>query len=155
MVRLWKYNLSLLNANKMKTTIDKIWLTDTAVWIRTADGSESSESFSDYPRLKNATKDQLGHFETDDFGIHWPDIDEDLSFESFFRQKNTTPLYRLFMEHPELNASGVARRLGMKQSLLAAYITGAKKPSQERLAEILDMIHRIGEEICKVKIETL
>ena len=31
--------------------IEKIWLTDDAVWIRTADGREACEEFADYPRL--------------------------------------------------------------------------------------------------------
>ena len=31
--------------------IEKIWLTDDAVWIRTADGREACEKFADYPRL--------------------------------------------------------------------------------------------------------
>ena len=32
--------------------IEKIWLTQTAVWIRTEDGREACELFEDYPRLK-------------------------------------------------------------------------------------------------------
>lgn len=135
-------------------TIEKIWQTKTAIWIRTTDGAEAYENFADYPRLKNATEDQKAQFETDDFGIHWPALDEDLSFEGFFASKQSTPLYQLFMDHPELNASAIARRMGMKQSLLAAYISGTKKPSDERMTEILETIHRIGEEICKVKLPT-
>ena len=32
-------------------------------------------------RLEDATVDQLNNMEIDEDGIHWPDIDEDLSFE--------------------------------------------------------------------------
>lgn len=32
-------------------------------------------------RLEDATLEQLNNMEVDDEGIHWPDIDEDLSFE--------------------------------------------------------------------------
>ena len=32
-------------------------------------------------RLENATAEQLTHVEVDEDGLHWPDIDEDLSFE--------------------------------------------------------------------------
>jgi len=32
-------------------------------------------------RLEEATLDQLNNMEVDEEGIHWPDIDEDLSFE--------------------------------------------------------------------------
>lgn len=38
--------------------IEKIWLTDDAVWIRTADGREACEKFADYPHLKYATQEQ-------------------------------------------------------------------------------------------------
>ena len=40
--------------------------------------------------------------------------------------------------HPELNASAVARRMGISQSLMSQYISGIKKPSQERE---LSLIH--------------
>ena len=36
--------------------VSKIWLTDSAVWIRTADGREASEPFARYPRLLHASK---------------------------------------------------------------------------------------------------
>jgi hypothetical protein len=34
-----------------------------------------------YPRLLNATRAQRSNVELSPFGIHWPDIDEDLSIE--------------------------------------------------------------------------
>lgn len=128
-------------------TIEKIYLTDTAVCIRTADGREACEKFADYPRLKHATQSQRENYTYDNFGIHWEELDEDLSFEGFFRQKNTTPLYDLFMAHPEINASAIARRLGIAQSLLAQYISGAKNPSKERLELIKAEIRKIGLEL--------
>ena len=32
------------------------------------------------PRLSGGTREQLEHIEISPFGIHWPDLDEDLSF---------------------------------------------------------------------------
>ena len=32
------------------------------------------------PRLAKGTPEQLNHIELSPFGIHWPDLDEDLSF---------------------------------------------------------------------------
>ena len=127
--------------------IEKIWITDTAVWIRTAEGLEAGELFVDYPRLKNATHQQRKNYEADNFGIHWPDVDEDLSFEGFFKEKNHTSLYHLFISHPEINASAIARRMGMKQSLLAAYISGSKNPSPEREQKIVNEIRKVGSEL--------
>lgn len=133
-------------------TIEKIWLTPDAVWIRTAEGKEACEFFADYPRLKFASPQQRAHYVADDFGINWPDIDEDLSFDGFFRQKNRSELHRLFLEHPELNASAIARRMGISQSLFAQYISGTKKPSQARLTEIYATIHTIGEELMAIPV---
>ena len=129
------------------TTIEKIWLTDDAVWIRTLDGKEACEKFEDYPRLMYATTEQRENYESNTFGIHWPDIDEDLSFEGFFKAKKVNELYDFFMAHPEINASAVARRLGIAQSLLAQYISGTKHPSEERLASIKSEIKKIGTEL--------
>lgn len=131
--------------------IEKIWITDSAVWIKTADGREACEKFSDYPRLRYATQQQREKYTADAFGIRWEEIDEDLSYEGFFRSKPTNALYDLFMSHPEINASAVARRLGMAQSLLAQYISGAKKPSNERLELIKSEIRKIGKELSSIQ----
>lgn len=131
----------------------KVWLTDKEIYIQTADGSTASEKFADYPRLKYATEVQRKNYTTDDFGIHWEELDEDLSFEGFFREKNDNLLYRLFMEHPELNASAIARRMGISQSLFAQYISGIKKPSDKRLNEILSTMQEVGRELMAIQIE--
>lgn len=130
--------------------VEKIWLTGNAVWIRTNDGREACEYFADYPRLRAATPSQRSNYKTDAYGINWPDIDEDLSFDGFFQTKERTELYRIFIEHPELNASAVARRLGISQSLFAQYISGAKKPSDSRLEEIYSTIRTIGQELTRI-----
>ena len=127
--------------------IIRTWITDEAVWVRREDGVEAFERFADYPRLRNATPEQRAHFVTDAFGINWPELDEDLSFEGFFLPKKESVLYRIFILHPELNASAVARRMGISQSLFAQYISGIKTPSQKRLDEILNTLHSIGEEL--------
>lgn len=36
-------------------------------------------------RLEEATLDQLENMEVDEDGIHWPEIDEDLSFDGLLR----------------------------------------------------------------------
>lgn len=58
-------------------SIEKVWLTDTAVWIRTTDGREACEKFADYSRLRYATKEQREAYTLSSVGIHWPEIDED------------------------------------------------------------------------------
>ena len=65
-------------------------------------------------------------------------------------KKEETFLYRIFISHPELNASAVARRMGISQSLMSQYISGIKKPSQEREAQIVNTIKDIGKELTKI-----
>lgn len=127
--------------------VEKVWLTDTAIWIRTTDGREASEDFELFPRLKWATKEQRENYELSHYGIRWDDLDEDLSYEGFFSVKPVSRLYRIFISHPELDASAIARRLGMAQSLLAQYISGTKKPSREREELIMGEIRKIGAEL--------
>ena len=130
--------------------IEKIWLTETAIWIRTDDGREACELFADYPRLKDASMEQRIDYKSDEFGIHWEELDEDLSFEGFFDKQEPTPLYKLFMAHPELNVSALARRMGISQSLMAQYISGKKNASKARMALIFDTIHAVGQELVAV-----
>lgn len=130
--------------------IEKIWITDEAVWIRTAEGNEACEKFEDYPRLRNATQEQRLDYTADKFGLHWEALDEDLSFEGFFSKAKPTMLYMLFMAHPELNVSALARRMGISQSLMAQYISGKKKPSEARINLILNTIREVGKELIAV-----
>ena len=110
--------------------VEKIWLTDDAVWIKTDDGREACEKFADYPRLKYATTEQRSNYVADAFGLHWDDIDEDLSFEGFFDKEETT--------------------MGISQSLMAQYISGKKSLSESRKALILDTVRAIGQELIAV-----
>jgi hypothetical protein len=51
------------------------------------DGRAISVPLAWYPRLMNATPAQRNHWEVcgGGFGIHWPEIDEDLSTEGLLR----------------------------------------------------------------------
>ncbi|WP_374754781.1 DUF2442 domain-containing protein [Dyadobacter soli] len=54
------------------------------MFIRTASGEEQSMPLEWLSRLSNATQAERERFELSPFGIHWPDLDEDLSFEGFY-----------------------------------------------------------------------
>ncbi|MDR1757189.1 MAG: DUF2442 domain-containing protein [Culturomica sp.] len=131
--------------------IQKLWFEDEKVFILTDDGRKLWQSLLWYPRLKNATAEQRMDFEYDEIGIRWEEIDEDMSVESFlYDDPEPQGISRLFLTHPELNASAVARRMGIQRSLLAAYIRGTKKPSVEREEEIKEAVRQIGKELVKV-----
>lgn len=131
----------------------KVWFEGERIFIETDDGRTLWQSVLYYQRLKNATEEQRNNYELGAFGIHWEDIDEDISYESFeYDNPEPTGIARLFLMHPEINASAVARRMGMQQSLLAQYIRGIKKPSEERAKMILETVREIGKELSTVSI---
>jgi len=132
----------------MKTELDKLWFDDNKIFIHTKEGETLWQSLLWYRRLLDATEGQRNNYYTSFSGIHWPDIDEDISFESFYYDDlEPEGISRLFLTHPELNVSAVARRMGIQQSLLAAYIRGTKKPSLNRENEIKTAIRQIGKEL--------
>ena len=131
--------------------ISKIWFADDRIYGLTDDGRELWQSLLYYRRLRNATDEERANYEIDDEGIHWYDLDEDVSFESFeYDDPEPTGHSRIFLSHPELNASAVGRRLGISQSLMAQYINGTKKPSKERERLIMDEIILISQELQRI-----
>lgn len=52
-----------------------------AIRVELADGRSISAPLAWYPRLAGATSAERGHWELagGGYGIHWPDVDEDLS----------------------------------------------------------------------------
>ena len=64
--------------------IAKVWVDNTHVYAETTDGLRASYAFSDWERLSHATNEQRHDFYLSYSGIHWPQIDEDLSFEGMF-----------------------------------------------------------------------
>ena len=127
--------------------ITKVWTDDNGIWIQREDGTTGVEFFSDYPRLRDATKQERETYEVTPCGIHWEELDEDLSFEGFFEKREHTKLYKFFIAHPELNASAIARRMGISQSLFAQYISGNKQPSLEREKAIFEQIQLVGKQL--------
>ena len=53
---------------------------DGQIVINMQSGNEIRFPVAENPRLARATPVELNHIELSPFGIHWPDLDEDLSF---------------------------------------------------------------------------
>ncbi len=58
----------------------------------------------------------------------------------------------LFEKFPELNVRQIARAMGINERLMQNYVSGAKRPSDERRQEIERYIHQLGAELLKVKL---
>lgn len=56
----------------------------------------------------------------------------------------------IFKRFPQLNISEIARNIGINKSLLANYIYGIKKPSRQRVVQIREALHVLGEELVTV-----
>ena len=67
-----------------KHKIERVWVVDTEVHAQTQDGLQASYPFSMWKRLAKAMPELRQNFYLSYAGIHWPDIDEDLSFEGMF-----------------------------------------------------------------------
>jgi len=121
------------------------------IHLTTRDKREEKLPIRLYPRLYNASHEQLQDYYFSPMGIHWPKLDEDLSFEGFFltenHPKNNSALCKLFFEYPELNLRQVAKSAGLNTTLLQQYVDGHKKPSAERLKQIEEYLHRLGKEL--------
>lgn len=76
--------MSILKMSKATYRITEVWIDDARVYARAEDDSVASYVFEKWPRLKNATKEQLADYELSYYGIHWPQLDEDLNFTGMF-----------------------------------------------------------------------
>jgi hypothetical protein len=131
--------------------IKRLWFDDNKIFIQTEDEMTLWQSLLWYARLLHATDEQRNDYRFSYSGIHWNSVDEDISFESFL-SGNTEPvgISRLFLTRPELNPSAIARRIGIEQGLLAAYIRGIKKPSSKDEKKILNAVREFGKELMEI-----
>ena len=129
-------------------TIKEIWFDADNIFGKDEKGKEYKQSLLWYPRLHKATTEERAKYVFGFDGIHWRNIDEDISFESFaYEDAEPTALQRFFLTHKEINVAEFARSMGMNPTLLRNYINGFKIPSREREEEILAHIHKLGEEM--------
>lgn len=65
----------------------EVEISDDELMVVLADGRRLSVPLAWFPRLQRATPNERSNFELlgEGIGIHWPEIDEDLSVEGLFR----------------------------------------------------------------------
>ena len=133
--------------------ICKVWFENDRIYVLTDDGRTMWQSLLYYRRLGEATDEQRDNYEIDDEGIHWERLDEDVSLESF-EYDNPEPegVSRLFLTHPELNESAIARRLGIDRNVMRQYVSGMSKPSPVTEQLIFNEVRRVGSELASVKL---
>lgn len=128
--------------------IKEIWFDADYIYGKDMEGHERKQSLLWYPRLWQASDEERNEYTFGFDGIHWRGLDEDISFESFgYEDAEPSALQRFFLTHKEINVAEFSRRIGMNPTLLRNYINGFKKPSKEREQEIMDHLHKLGEEL--------
>lgn len=71
--------------NKTYPAIKGLTIEENQISAQMSDGRQVSIPIAWFPRLLAASKEQLKKFEISPggYGIHWPEIDEDISVKSF------------------------------------------------------------------------
>ena len=132
----------------MLMKIKEIWFDADFIYGRDEEGKEYKQSLLWYPKLRTASAEERSQYTIGLGGLHWRGLDEDISFESFaYEDAEPSSLQRFFLTHKEINVAEFARLIGMNPTLLRNYINGFKKPSKEREQEIIEHIHKLGEEL--------
>lgn len=127
--------------------ITRIWFDDQYIYGIDENGTEYRQSLLWYPNLKNADNHEKNNYRFGFRGIHWRDLDVDISFDSFADEDaEPSALQRFFLQHREIKMSEFSRLIGIDATLLRNYINGFKKPSKEREQQILAGIHSLAAE---------
>ncbi len=79
-----------ISAVKLEPLARKVGFTDTHLLIELADGRELRVPLPWFPLLLNATPQQRSNWQLigGGIGIHWPDVDEDISVENLLAPRN-------------------------------------------------------------------
>jgi hypothetical protein len=67
--------------------VNKVWIDDKRIYVSTKQGLVADYPFDRWPKLAKASPSERADFYLSYGGIHWPSLDEDLSFEAMFCSK--------------------------------------------------------------------
>ena len=70
--------------------------------------------------------------------------------DEFFKKENHVRW--LFEQFPELNASQIAKAMGINETLFRNYINGSKRPSAERILDIENFLHKLAKELSETRL---
>jgi hypothetical protein len=78
---------SLARTDAADTRVKSVSIDADRLTVELMDGRAISAPLAWYPRLVNATPEQRSHWQVagGGYGLHWPELDEDLSTEGLLR----------------------------------------------------------------------
>ena len=105
-------------------------VTEDVLAVQLSDGRDISVPLSWYPRLVHATPEERGHWELigGGQGIHWPDLDEDISVEMLLAGRKSGESRRSFKQWLEAKQAG----RGLTLYELTAHEEARQRPSDGR-----------------------
>ena len=132
--------------------IKNIWFDEKRIYMKTTERRVLSRLLEAYPELMEATTEQRNDFSIDEDGtsLRWEELDADMHISSFYETSepnSQNEVAAMFKRFPWLNVTEVARAIGINKSLLARYIYGISKPSEQRLQQIRNSLHALGAEL--------
>ena len=79
--------MSTSTVKSVAVTAKRVWFDETKMYVLLSDAREIAVPLEWFPRLKNANKKQRNNWRLigGGVGIHWKDIDEDLSVEGLLK----------------------------------------------------------------------
>ncbi len=100
-----------MNVSTLKVSVpdaEDVTVTDDTLTAELCDGRTVSVPLSWYPRLVHATPEERDNWELigTGQGIHWPDLDEDLSVEGFLAGRKSGESQRSFKQWLEAKREG-------------------------------------------------
>ena len=129
----------------------RIWFEKERLYLESIDGRVMWQSLLYYRRLHEANEKERLNYELNHFGIHWIDVDEDVSYESFeYPNREPKGILRFLMLHPELNALSIARKIGIPDVEMALYLSGIENLPPERLSALENAVTEVGKELCEL-----
>ena len=73
--------------------VEKLWFENGRIYVTNDKGETLYQSLKFYPRLLVASDKQRTEYECWEYGIRWDEIDEDISYESFYYEDTKEPAH--------------------------------------------------------------
>lgn len=127
--------------------VESVDVTDARITFELTDGRSVSVPLSWSWRLQEATPEERQNYEISPsgYGVHWPDVDEDLSARGLLRgtpapRPSTAPpadtpsdwtpgRVRRLRERLSMSQTEFAKRMGVRQATVSDWETGKQEPS--------------------------
>ncbi len=135
--------------------IKEVWFSNERIYVRLEDGTTYNRPLEAFPMLKIASDAERSAFEISKYGdaLRWKNLDEDIHISSFLETQEPcedNEVAAIFRRFPWLNISEVARMMKIHNSVLLSYIYGMKVPSLDRMKQLKEILHYMGQQLSYV-----